>query len=224
MSLLDRRDDLRVCPAAADVAAHPFAYFVVREPGRRHGHVFRDVTHLPAPRLFEQADGRANLPRRAVPALRAVVLDEGRLHRVELIPLRQPLDRRDLPALQGGGEGQARQDAPPVNEHRAGPALALVAPLLRAGQLEPFAQGVEQHDARIDVQGCRRAVDLEYDLDGICHRGCRGEHRVGRRTQRGERFLMRQQVEGKPSEAACDRLPQEHASCQPYVGQRRHFL
>jgi hypothetical protein len=224
MDLLNRRDDLRVRPAATDVAAHPFAYFVVREPGRRHGHVFRDVAHVAAARLFEQADGRANLPRRAVPALEAVILDEGRLHRVELLPLRQPLDRRDLPALQGGGEGQARQDAPPVNEHRAGPALALVAPLLRAGQLEPFAQGVEQHHARIDFEGLRRAVDLHYDLDGIFHRGCRGEHRVGRRTQRGERVLMRQQVEGEPSEAACDRLPQERASRQPDVGHRRHLL
>src|SRR5215217_3577432 len=147
MDLLDRRDDPRVGSAAADVAAHPFADLVVREPGRRHGHVFGDVAHVAAARLFEEPDGGADLPRRAVAALEAVVLDEGRLHRVELIPLRQPLDRRDLPALEGGGERQARQDAPPVDEHRAGPALPLVAALLRAGEREPFAQRVEQHDA-----------------------------------------------------------------------------
>src|SRR4051812_7793790 len=79
MDLLDRGDDLRVGPAAADVAAHPLADFVVREPGRRHGHIFRDVAHVAAARLFEQADGGADLPRRAVPALEAVILDEGRL-------------------------------------------------------------------------------------------------------------------------------------------------
>src|SRR4051794_39315818 len=147
MDLLDRRDDPRVGSAAADVAAHPFADLVVGEAGRRHGHVFRDVAHVAAARLFEQADGGADLPRRAVAALEAVIFDEGRLHRVELIPLRQPLDRRDLLALDAGGERQARQDAPPVDEHRAGPALPLVAPLLRAGEREPFPQRVEQHDA-----------------------------------------------------------------------------
>src|SRR5215210_6986401 len=102
MDLLDRGDDLRVSPAATDVAAHPFADLVVGEPGRRHGHVVRDVTHVAAARLFEQADGGADLPRRAVPALEAVIFDESRLHRVELIPLRESLDRRDLPALDGG--------------------------------------------------------------------------------------------------------------------------
>src|SRR5687767_14305741 len=80
MDLLDRGDDPRVSPAAADVAAHPFADLVVREPGRRHGHVFRDVTHVAAARLIEQGHGGADLPRRAVPALEAVILDEGRLH------------------------------------------------------------------------------------------------------------------------------------------------
>src|SRR5215203_4595853 len=52
MDLLDRRDDPRVGPAAADVAAHPLADLVVREPGRRHGNVFRDVTHVAAACLF----------------------------------------------------------------------------------------------------------------------------------------------------------------------------
>src|SRR6476661_2981952 len=147
MDLLDRRDDPRVGAAAADVAAHPFADLVVREPGRRRGHVLRDMAHVAAARLLEQGDGGADLPGRAVAALEAVVLDEGRLHRVELIPLRQPLDRRDLLALDAGGERQARENAPPVDDHRAGSALPLVAPLFRAGEMEPFAQRVEQHDA-----------------------------------------------------------------------------
>src|SRR4051812_40452384 len=63
MDLLDRRDDPRVSPAAADVAAHPFADLVVGEPGRRHRHVFRDVAHVAAARLGEQCDGGADLPR-----------------------------------------------------------------------------------------------------------------------------------------------------------------
>src|SRR5918997_844566 len=39
------RDDLRVCAAAADVAAHTLAYFVVREMPDRRAHVLCDVAH-----------------------------------------------------------------------------------------------------------------------------------------------------------------------------------
>src|SRR5688572_25524453 len=76
VDLLDRRNDLRVRPAAADVAAHPLADLVVREPGRRGGQVSRDVTHVAASRLVEQADSGADLPRRAVSALERVRPDE----------------------------------------------------------------------------------------------------------------------------------------------------
>src|ERR687893_703690 len=48
-------DDAGVRAAAADVAAHPLAYLVVRELRAHSCHVLRDVAHLPAPRLFEQA-------------------------------------------------------------------------------------------------------------------------------------------------------------------------
>src|SRR5688572_6463561 len=99
MNFLDRRDDLRVGAAAADIAAHALAYLVVREPRRRCGHVLCHVTHVAAPRLVEQADGGTNLSGRAVPALKGVVSDEGGLHRVESIASCQPLDRRDFPAL-----------------------------------------------------------------------------------------------------------------------------
>src|SRR5215204_4921301 len=78
--LLDRRDDLGVSATAADIAAHPLAYLVVRELRRCYGHVFRDVTHFPALCLFEQPDGRADLAGRTVPALEAVVFYESRLH------------------------------------------------------------------------------------------------------------------------------------------------
>src|SRR5918997_1834967 len=104
--LLDGRDDAGVGAAAADVAAHPLAYLVVRELPDRGRHVLGDVAHVPAPRLFEQPDGRAELPGRAVAA------------------------------------------------------LPLVTALLRAGQLQPLAQGVEQHHARVHFKRLGRAVDL----------------------------------------------------------------
>src|ERR671916_1952674 len=51
----DGRDDARVGAAAADVAAHPLAYLVVRQPRVRSGHVLRDVADLAALRLREHA-------------------------------------------------------------------------------------------------------------------------------------------------------------------------
>src|SRR4051812_558654 len=54
---LHRVDDAAVCAAAADVAAHPLADFIVAA----------GVTFL------QQRDGRANLPGRAVAALKSVV-------------------------------------------------------------------------------------------------------------------------------------------------------
>ena len=66
--LLDGRDDVRVAAAAADIAAHQFANFV--------GGLGVALGNKP--------DGRADLPRRAIAALKAVMGDEGLLQGVEL--------------------------------------------------------------------------------------------------------------------------------------------
>src|SRR5215213_1695597 len=81
LDLPDGGDDAGISTAAADVAAHTFAYLIISKLCRRHSDVFGDVTHIPAARLFEQPDRRADLARRAVAALEAVVLNEGSLHR-----------------------------------------------------------------------------------------------------------------------------------------------
>ena len=73
--LLDRRDDVGIGAAAADVAAHQFADLV---GGLRLA-------------FGDQARGRADLARRAVAALEGVVVDERLLQRVQR--------RRPSPAL-----------------------------------------------------------------------------------------------------------------------------
>src|SRR5262249_7620047 len=50
--------------------------------------------------------------------------------------------------------------------HGAGAAGAAVADTLAAGDVEVVAQRVQQGDARLDVGGHRRAVDVEGELDG----------------------------------------------------------
>jgi hypothetical protein len=61
---------------------------------------------------------------------------------MQLLVLRQPFDRRDVPAVALHRENQARQHALLVKKDRAGSARTLIAALLRAGQAEMLAQRV----------------------------------------------------------------------------------
>ncbi len=51
----------------------------------------------------------------------------------------------------------------PSTMHRAGAALAVVAALLGAGQVQVLAQRVEQRGARVELERVRVAVDLQGD-------------------------------------------------------------
>ena len=64
----------------------------------------------------------------------------------------------------------ARQEliAPAVDQHRAGAALAAVAALLGAGQVEPLAQQVEQRDARV-VERDVAPLAVDGEADGESH-------------------------------------------------------
>jgi hypothetical protein len=72
------------------------------------------------------------------------MLDEGLLQRMQLACLRQAFDGRDLRAVLHHRQGQARIDAPAVEEDGAGAALAVIAALLRPGEVEMKPQRVEQ--------------------------------------------------------------------------------
>ena len=118
--------------------------------------------------LAQQRRGGADLPRRAVAALEAVVADEGGLQRVEAAVGREPLDGDDLlPAAVHDREGEAGVVAPAVDEDGAGAARALVAAFLGAGEVEVLAQGVEERGARIEAELVDAAVDVERERDGV---------------------------------------------------------
>ena len=55
---------------------------------------------------------------------------------------------RPHPPLDGGGQRQAAEHAAAIHMHGAGPALALVATLLRASEMEMFAERFTSSDAR----------------------------------------------------------------------------
>src|SRR5688572_3555416 len=194
VNFLHRGDDLGIGAAAAEVPAHALADLVVGHLCARPGDVLCRVAGLPRARLGEKADRGADLPRSAVAALEGVVLDEGGLHGVELVALCEAFDGRDLAALQGGGEGQAGQHAPAVDEDSAGPALALVAALLRAREVQPLAQGIEQDHARVELQPVRGAVHLQGHRDDVLGRYRRGD-RIRSGPEGGERFFVREKLE-----------------------------
>ena len=89
--------------------------------------------------------------------------DEGGLHRMQLVAIGEALDGQDVGAVKADRQRQAGIDAPAVDQHGAGAALAAVAALLGAGEVEPLAQQVEQGDARIDLQLVAVSVDGEGD-------------------------------------------------------------
>src|SRR5437764_11210875 len=112
--LADGRTNVLVRRAAADVAAHPLP----------------DLRVAGGVPLVEQRGRGHDLPGRAVPALERVVLDERLLHRVQLAFPGEPLDGRDLVALAGDRQGEARQNPAAVHPHGARTTGALIAALL----------------------------------------------------------------------------------------------
>ena len=69
--------------------------------------------------------------------------DERPLHWMKLPARGETLGRDDLGAVVGNSERETTVDAPAVEQDRAGTALPVVAALLRTGNAEALAQGVE---------------------------------------------------------------------------------
>ena len=83
---------------------------------------------------------------------------------------------RDFRAVFHDGEGETGDDPAAVHEHGARAALAVIAALLGAGEIEMIAQRVEQSRPRRDGKLCRFAVDRQRNRhfnrrrDAVFHR------------------------------------------------------
>ena len=130
-----RVEDLLVARASAEVAGQCLPDR--RLLGRR----------LPPQQLVDGDDQ----PWRAEPALHRAGVEERLLHGVKVITLRQPLDGDDRRAVRLPRSHEARAHQDIVHQDRARSALALLAGVLRAPQLEALAQDVEQALAPPDV-------------------------------------------------------------------------
>src|SRR3954469_1172970 len=78
--ILDGEDDVVVGSAAAQVAAHPLP----------------DLLRRAGVALVDAGDAGHDLPGRAIAALEGIALDKRGLQRVELLPVGEALDGRDL--------------------------------------------------------------------------------------------------------------------------------
>lgn len=126
--------------------------------------VLGDVTRHATPHLLGHAHRRTDLAGRAVAALETVVLDERPLQRVRLVLTRQPLDGDDVPTHVLHRQRETGHDALAVDKDRAGAARALVAALLRAVELERFAEQVEQRNTRVGRRVNRGSVDPNREV------------------------------------------------------------
>jgi hypothetical protein len=94
----------------------------------------------------------------------AVVFDEGRLHRMQVLGLAETFDGLDFVAFVHHRKREARIHAPTVDQHSTGAALAVVAALFRAGEPEMFAQRIENGGARVDRQRPPGTVHGQRDI------------------------------------------------------------
>src|SRR5947207_4536823 len=126
--VLNGVDDVLIAGAAAEVALDPLANLALG---------WRWV-------VLQQRHGRHDHPRRAVPALKPVLLPKAGLQRVKGAVRREPFDRGDRRSVGLDREDRARLRAPAVDEDGAGAALTGVAPDVRSGQTLLFAEKVNK--------------------------------------------------------------------------------
>src|SRR5262245_10951181 len=190
-SLAESRDNVGVSAAAANIAAHELADFL------------RGF----CPTLRDQPCRRANLPRRAVAALERIMVDERLLQRMQRALGRETLNCGDLRTVVHDGKRQARIDAPPVNEHGTGAALALIAAFFRPGQVQMLAQQVKERCAGIEHEVMMRPIDAQ------AHRDCLRRRQTGGRHPHTpiECVVLRNKTSAGDLNASCESL----GSCGP---------
>src|SRR4029079_5822259 len=140
-----RLEDVRICAAAAEMAAHCAA------------HVIEIAVRI----ALDEMSAAHHHARCAEAALQGVVFDERLLYGMKLLTLRKPFDRRDLPIACIEGEGHATRDHFAVEPYGTGGARAAIAAYLRAGETELVAQHFHQRGCGIDVNGAAPAIDRE---------------------------------------------------------------
>jgi hypothetical protein len=148
-NVLNRRNDIGVCTATADIAVHGLLYVVI---GWADG-------------FLEYGNGRHSLAGGAVATLVSVMLDEGCLHRMQMATLAYTFDRDNFVSGMHYGKRKTGIHAAAVDMDRTCAALAMVTAFLGARQIEVFTQTVQQGRAWIDAE----PMDLPVNRQGDRH-------------------------------------------------------
>src|ERR1041385_5822966 len=143
-----RLDDVLIAGAAADVAFQLLA-------DRR----LVQITAMPV----HYVDGGHDHARRAVAALQAMIVAEGRLHRMQLLAFGDAFDGGDIGAVGLPDQHGAGFHRAAVDMHHTGAALAGVAADMGAGQAEMVAQQMDEERPVLDVGRNRFAVHGQFD-------------------------------------------------------------
>src|SRR4051812_31063873 len=85
---------------------------------------------------------RADLAGGAIATLETIVFNKGGLHGVQLVWRAESFNGGDGVTLVHDCESQAGIDSSPASDHCACAALALIAPLFRACEVQVLAQGI----------------------------------------------------------------------------------
>lgn len=128
--------------------------------------------HLP-----NGADGREDLPGRAIAALKPIAVQEGSLHRVKVVALGEAFNGDDVLTFASSCKSQTRQDTLAVDDDGARAASALIASFLRAGQTEYVAKRIQQRHALVQREFVGSVIHTKccfHDLPpGLQRRGLR---------------------------------------------------
>src|SRR3954465_12232385 len=96
---------------------------------------------------------------------------------MQFVALRKTFDRCDLIACVHDRKTETGINPAPVHEDGARAALTVIAALLRTGELQMFAQCVEEARAWVEVKRQLSAVDLELERSGF-RRGAGGRRDI----------------------------------------------
>jgi hypothetical protein len=113
--------------------------------------------------LLHDIDRRHDHARGAIAALQAVIVAERRLHRVQFVALGDALDRGDAGASRLARQHGARFDRPAVDMDDTGAALAGIAADMGAGQVQIFAQEMDEEGSVLDIGRDGLAVHRQFD-------------------------------------------------------------
>jgi hypothetical protein len=144
---LDRLDNPWIGATPADVSVHSTD----------------DLRTVRMRRRAQQRCGAYDHSRRAVATLKGFDIEKRLLHCAEDTILLETFDGGDRPAGNRLCRDQTRSNRALTDEHGARTALALTAPVLRAGESERIAQHGEQPILWLHGDSMRSAVDQQHD-------------------------------------------------------------